>query len=415
MFDRRLVPSAIIITIALVLLAVISQFYVRNLRGIWPLLKDPPVVIGDDPQPSAPSKPTDQPADGGFVSAGQPLNYQLVMPEGIAIELFAKNLPGARVLAFDGFGNLWVSQTGEGQVSMVEISDGRAHSQAAIFRNLNNPHGLAFDPDNDALLYIAEENKISRVTVYSDGGLEKIVDLPDDGGHYTRTIGFGPDERLYVSVGSSCNVCHEQDERRAAISVMNKDGSDFALFAHGLRNAVFFTWHPQTAEMWATDMGRDLLGDDTPPEEINIVREGGNYGWPICYGQNIHDTDFDKNTYIRNPCMEPFETPSYVDMPAHNAPLGLAFIPQSWPAEYRDDLIVALHGSWNRSVPDGYKLRRIKLNAQGVVESQGDFISGWLNTDGVVGRPVDVIVGPDDALYVSDDRAGVIYRVYPKS
>jgi len=149
-------------------------------------------------------------------------------------------------------------------------------------------------------------------------------------------------------------------------------------------------------------MGRDLLGDDMPPDEINIIEEGKNYGWPVCYGKNIHDTDFDHNTYVRNPCMEPFETPSHIDIPAHSAPLGLAF--------YKNDLLVAYHGSWNRSVPTGYKIVKMNLDANGNYLGQEDFISGWLQEGNALGRPVDILADRG-RIFISDDKAGVIYLV----
>jgi len=335
------------------------------------------------------------------------------VPDGFKIEVLADNLSGARVVLPDSLGNLWVSQPSQGVVSLVEMDEGKVTQHYPIFQDLKRPHGLAFDPDDPFLLYIAEEDKISRIRVYSEGSFEKLVDLPASGNHYTRTIAFGPDGRLYVSIGSTCNVCNESDPRRAKIFSMNKDGSDFKEYASGLRNSVFFTWHPTTGEMWATDMGRDLLGDDTPPDELNIVKEGQHYGWPTCYGANIHDTDFDKNIYIRNPCQEPTEVPSYVDFQAHSAPLGLAFImDKNWSKDYRDDLIVAFHGSWNRTVPTGYKLVRVKLDEQGNYQGTEDFISGWLSNGRVYGRPVDV-VADRDKLYVTDDRAGLIYVITP--
>jgi glucose/arabinose dehydrogenase len=172
--------------------------------------------------------------------------------------------------------------------------------------------------------------------------------------------------------------------------------------------------NPHSGAIWGTEMGRDLLGDNIPPDEINIIKEGANYGWPICYGKNIHDTEFDKNTYFRNPCMEPFETPSSIDVPAHSAPLGLAFIPKSWPTEYRNDLLVAYHGSWNRSVPTGYKIVRYRFDANGTYQGVEDFITGWFTKDGTaLGRPVGIVIATNGMTYISDDKAGVIYRLAP--
>ncbi len=389
---------ASILLVIVVVLVTAGAFYWNNLRGIWPVFK-----------PVTPRQTSELKSEN---STGIPLQ----LPPGFSISIFAQKLPGARVIAFDDFGNMWVSQTSEGTVSLLEIQGGKVIRQNAVFRNLRNPHGLAFDPDHQTSLFIAEENKVSQVAVYSEDSLHKLIDLPAGSGHFTRTIGFGPDKKLYVSIGSSCNVCNESDSRRARIFSMNKDGSDFKEYARGLRNSVFFRWHPDSKKMWATDMGRDLLGDNTPPDEINIIEEEQNYGWPICYGKNIHDDSFDKKTYIRNPCMDPLERGSHVDLQAHSAPLGLDFVAGSnWPEEYQNDVIVAFHGSWNRTVPTGYKLVRVKLDSNGNYISTEDFISGWLSKSQVYGRPVDVAFGPDGALYVTDDKAGLIYRIsYPQ-
>lgn len=340
----------------------------------------------------------------------------LKLPEGFSIRLLAKDLPGARDMAFDGFGNLVVSQTGEGIISLITLEDGKVKETTSILQNLNNPHGLAFDPENPLLLYYAEEDSVSRIPLYSDGAPEKIASLPEGGGHYTRTIRFGSDGRLYVSIGSSCNVCREADERRAKIYSMKKDGSDMKEYARGLRNTVFFTWD-SAGRMWGADMGRDQLGDTLPPDEINLIEEGKNYGWPLCYGKNIHDADFDKNTYIRNPCMDPLETASYFDLPAHVAPLGIAVVPnEGWPEEYHHDLLLALHGSWNSSFPVGYKVVRIPMDENGKADGEiKDFISGWLTDDAnVLGRPAGIAV-QGAAMYLTDDKAGVIYKVTPKN
>lgn len=379
-----------------------GAFFYRQFSGIGPALLPPPSDIVDLIEPTKPESP--KPGQNAT-------DFPLTLPYGLDVTIFAKDLPSARVLKFARNGDLYVSQLAEGQVTRLDVENGVVIRQTAMFTGLNNPHGLAFDPQDPETLYIAEEDKLSSVDLAMTNELIKILDLDTGGLHVSRTINFGPDGRLYLSSGSSCNVCDEESTQRAKIHTVDIVAGTLTDFARGLRNSVFFTWHPNTGEMWATDMGRDFLGDDLPPDEINIVKEGSNYGWPICYGQNIHDTDFDKNVYIRNPCMEPFETGSFVDLPAHAAPLGLAFIPKSWPEEYHDDLLVAVHGSWNRSEPTGYKIIRIKLDAKGAYEGMEDFVSGWLTDDGALGRPVDVVFGPDDALYVSDDKAGVIYRM----
>ncbi|MBI3952380.1 MAG: PQQ-dependent sugar dehydrogenase [Candidatus Doudnabacteria bacterium] len=366
-------------------------FYWSNLRGVWPAVKPPTEKIED-----ILNKPV------GKNETGMPLK----LPDGFSISIFAKDLPGARVLAFDPLNNMWVARTKDGAVALLEIQDGTVRNQNDIFRNLRNPHGLAFD---NFALYIAEEHRVSSVAAYSEDSLRKIADLPSEGGgHFTRTLGLGPDGKLYVSIGSSCNVCNEGNPRRAAIYSMSPDGSDFNLFAKGLRNTVFFTWD-KDGRMWGADMGRDLLGDDVPPDEINILEQGKDYGWPICYGKSIHDSNFDKNQYIRDPCSD--KASSFIDLQAHSAPLGLAFIPKGFgPADWENDLIVAYHGSWNRSEPTGYKLVRIKLDGRGNYEGTEDFVTGWLQGNNSLGRPVDVIFKGQD-MFVSDDKAGVIYKV----
>lgn len=370
-------------------------FYWQNLRGVGPVIRKPSQDIAN-----VLSKP-------GENSTEMPLK----LPDNFSIGIFAKNLPGARVMAFDGFGNMWVSRTSAGVITTLELEDGKVVRQNDVFRDLDNPHGLAFDPQNNNLLYYAEEGKITRVALYSDDPGKKIADLPTKGGgHFTRTLGFGPDDRLYVSIGSSCNVCDETDEKRAAIYSMNKDGSDFRKFASGLRNTVFFIWSYVDGKIWGTDMGRDLLGDEIPPDEINVIEDGKNYGWPICYDDNVHDARFDKRQYFQDPCYDKIKP--QIKLPAHSAPLGLAFVPEEgWPEDMRHDLIVAFHGSWNRSEPTGYKLVRIKLDNDGNYEGMEDFISGWLQSGSALGRPVDVLIQPGGVMYVSDDKAGVIYKI----
>ena len=337
---------------------------------------------------SAPSSPSP--------AASNTTGLPLTLPSGFSISTFAKGLGSPRVLAWDARGRLLVSIPSQGKV--MAISD----TTVMVVEGLNLPHGLAF---KDGKLYIAETDAVA-VYDYDQStakatNRKKIVDVPGGGNHFSRTIGFGPDRKLYISIGSSCNACVEKDARRASIMVY--DG-ELKPFATGLRNSVFFTW--RNGDMWATDMGRDLIGDNIPPEEVNIVSGGKNYGWPYCYGKQIHDDNFDRSGKFVDFCKT--VEPPQIEYQAHSAPLGLAFIPASWGREYAGDLLVAYHGSWNRTEPTGYKIVRFDLDRN---NEASDFITGWLQGDSAVGRPVDLLFDDKGALYISDDKAGVIYRV----
>lgn len=349
------------------------------------------------------------PEEPGDSTAGEDrTGLFLDVPENFIFDTFAENLPGARVMALDDFGNMWVSRTRYGAISLVEMRDGRGAVQGDILRNLDGPHGLVFDPESPSMLYYAETGKISRLPAYSDGSPEKIADLPGGGLHSTRTLLFGQDGRLYVSIGSTCDVCNETNQQRAKIFSMNKDGSDFREEVVGLRNSVFMAIDPATGKIWATEMGVDVLGDDLPPDEINIIERGNDYGWPNCFGKNVHDDRFDPQKRVS--CDG--KTPSHIDIPAHSAPLGLAFIPkEEWPEDFQDDLLVAFHGSIARSQPTGYKIVRMKLDENRNFISQEDFITGWLKNGEVSGRPAGIITQPGGIAYISDDRAGVVYKL----
>jgi len=344
------------------------------------------------------------------------------LPPGFKIDVFADTLdgspisypgpnPGPRMMVLkDNVLFVTIPNTGK-VVALPDMNgDKKADGIVTFVDKLNNPHGIDY---YDGWFYIAEENRVIRVKESGNNlnadmnTFQVLIENLPMGGHFTRTVKIF-NNSLYLSIGSSCNVCNEQDERRAAITKCNIDGTGCRVYAKGLRNSVGFIFQPATGVMYATDNGRDMLGDDIPPDEINIIEDGKNYGWPICYGRNIHDTDFDKNVYIRNPCMEPFEMPSFIDLQAHSAPLGLAFYSgDSFPQEYNGDLFVAYHGSWNRKVPTGYKIVSIDLKDLTVT----DFATGWLAGDNVIGRPVDIIVADDGSLFVSDDNAGKIYRI----
>lgn len=346
----------------------IGNFAYRNLRGVMPAVG--PVAK------STPMLPQDSNTTG----------LPLTLPPGFSISVFAQNLGAPRVLIWDPTGTLLVSIPSQGKI--VALPDGKPQT---VIEGLNLPHGLAF---KGGKLYIAETNQVA-VYDYDTGtkkatNKKKLFDLPAGGNHFSRTIGFGPDGKLYVSIGSSCNVCVEKDSRRASIMVY--DG-ELKPFATGLRNSVFFTWN--NGEMWATDMGRDLLGDNTPPEEVNIIREGKNYGWPYCYANRVPDKSLGGTKERCNNT-----EPPVIEYQAHSAPLGLAF-----DDEY---LFVAYHGSWNRSDPTGYKIVRFDLKNNFV---PSNFITGWLQGDSALGRPVDLLFDTNGSLYISDDKAGMIYRV----
>jgi glucose/arabinose dehydrogenase len=342
---------------------------------------------------------------------------RLQLPPGFHISIFAE-APRTRMLVFSPGGVLLATCMNDGKVLAFPDSAHTGHAQrtVTVLSDLNLPHGIAF---NKGKLYVTENNQVQRydwdeAQLRATNG-QVIAQLPSSGGgHGTRTVLF-LNQKMYVSVGSSCNVCVEKDKRRAAVLEFNDDGSGERIFADGLRNSVGLAVNPKTGTIWATENGRDWLGDNTPPDEINdLGTNGGNFGWPYCYGNRVTDTSQTRPGDER--CQATI--PPKVEIQAHSAPLGLAFYNGTmFPPDYRGDLYVALHGSWNRSVPAGYKVVRIKLNDQG--QPQGppqDFITGWIRpaetrTGVWMGRPVGIVVGSEGAMYVSDDASGVIYRV----
>jgi glucose/arabinose dehydrogenase len=337
---------------------------------------------------------------------------RLQAPPGLHVQVYSGEVPLARVMVFTSAGDLIVSRTRGNLVSLLERDadgDGRADGHRVLFDDLDGPHGLAL---HGGWLYVAERTAVGRakfdaVAGRVTGSYERILTgLTTDGFHQTKTIGFGPDGWLYLAQGSSCNVCIEKDPRRATMMRLRPDGSDAEVIATGLRNSVGFDWAPWDGGLYATDNGRDLLGDDLPPDELNRIEAGRFYGWPYVHGYGLPDPEFG-GRYTGDAAPT---NPVHGFRP-HNAPLGIHFVRTArLPAGFERAALVALHGSWNRKTPDGYKVVALRWREDGSID-ESDFLTGFLGPDGIIGRPAFVTEGPDGAIYVSDDYAGVIYRV----
>jgi glucose/arabinose dehydrogenase len=325
------------------------------------------------------------------------------VPPGFEIQELATGLGGVRSLAIGPNGQLFAAVSRSGRV--VRLDPARGGAAEVVLEGLDRPYGLLF---HDEYMYLGERSRIVRYRGPDYRTAEVVVpDLPSGGSHWTREIVFGADGMLYVSVGSSCNVCEEDDPRRAAVTRYSPDGSGETIVAHGLRNAAGLAVHPGTGMLWASQNERDMLGDDLPPEEINILTQvGEHFGWPYCYGDRVPNPEYrDRASFCGT------TVPPALSIQAHSAPLGMAFYTGThFPEEYRGDLFVALHGSWNRSERTGYKVVRVRVEDRRPV-SYEDFAWGWLSGRRVGGRPVDVVVGPDGSLLVSDDEGGRIYRI----
>jgi len=333
--------------------------------------------------------------------------------EGFSISLYAEQVDNARLLRFTNEGDLLVANSNLDQIVLLPRDadgDGKADGKRVLLTDLNGPNGMDFFED---WLYVAETDAIGRVRFDHQRGVvvgsyERIVTgLPDGGNHWRKTLRFGPDGLMYVTMGSSCNVCEEQDPRRGTMVRYRADGSGEEIYARGLRNSAGFDWSPKDGQIYATDNGRDMLGDDFPHCELNKVVQGAHYGWPYANDDNIPDPDFGAGM---ESLIAGAIVPSFKFQP-HNAPLGIAFIRgDTVPADYRGAAIVALHGSWNRTEKDGYKVVSMHWDQDNNV-TERDFVTGLLQGDDAIGRPVDIAEGPDGAIYISDDYANVIYRV----
>lgn len=336
---------------------------------------------------------------------------RMTLPTGFSISVYEENVPGARTLAFGEKGTLFVGTDKEGKVYGIPAHMGAQPGKKDVFviaEDLQNPHGVAF---RDGALYVAERSRILR---FDD--IENHLDRPPApvviyelglkyAHHGLRVIHFGPDGRLYVSIGVPCNICMTEFDRYGVIIRLDGQGKS-EVFARGIRNSVGYDWHPETHELWFTDNGRDLLGNDTPPDELNHAPVAGmHFGYPYCHAGELPDPEFG----LRSHC-DDFTGPAQKLGP-HVAALGMRFYTgHQFPASYRNRIFIAEHGSWNRNPKLGYRVTMVTLNGNKAAKYE-PFVEGWLQGNSAWGRPVDVIVAPDGALLVSDDKKGAIYRI----
>lgn len=347
-------------------------------------------------------------------SRAQQTVEKINLPDGFSIDVYADNVPNARQLAIGANGTIYAGSRGEGSVYAItdENGDYKADQFYTIAENLRLPSGIAY---RDGALYVGAVSKILRFDNIDENlqnPPEPVVvtnDYPTDGHHGWKFIAFGPDDKLYVPVGAPCNICNSEDDIYASITRINPDGTDREIVAHGVRNSVGFDWHPQTGELWFTDNGRDWLGDDRPPCELNHLSEDGqHFGYPYKHGNDIWDPDFghkgkSMDTDFRSPAQE---------LGPHVAPLGMIFYTgDMFPAAYRNQILIAEHGSWNRSKKIGYRITKVTLK-NGRAISYEPFADGWLQeNESVWGRPVDLLQLPDGSVLISDDKSGTIYRI----
>ena len=334
---------------------------------------------------------------------------RIELPEGFHIRIYAEGITGARSMSLSPDGTLFVGTRPSGRVYALrdEDSDHKVERVIILARGLNNPNGVAFKNGD---LYVAEINRILRYrnieAQLGNPPQPEIVNdnFPTDRSHGWKFIRFGPDGLLYVPVGAPCNICNRGDPY-ALIGRLDANGT-FSIIARGIRNTVGFDWHPETGELWFTDNGRDRMGDDVPPDELNrITVNGQHFGYPYCHGTSIADPVFGD----QRACGE-FVAPVQ-ELGPHVAALGMRFYTgDMFPEEYRNQIFIAEHGSWNRSSKIGYRVTLVRLNGNEAV-SYEPFAEGWLQGESNWGRPVDVLVMPDGSLLVSDDQAGLIYRI----
>jgi glucose/arabinose dehydrogenase len=362
-------------------------------------------------------------------SSGDALLQLLQTPDGFKVSLYASGLGHPRMIEAAADGNVYVTRRDEGDVLALRDTDGdgRADHRRIFLSGLDGVHGIAI---HNGLMYLASQTKVWRTPLHGANPQPLIVGLPDGGQHPNRMIRVGPDGNLYVSVGSSCNDCAEDNQlERGTLIRYLPDGTGREVVANGLRNTIGYDWHPRTGALWGMDHGSDFRGDDTPPEELNRIEVGANYGWPICFGErqvdsmtNAKPEQMALKPGQAKPGGKPMTRQDYCDrtaapaltVKAHSAPMALRFCAGcAFPASHQSDAFVALHGSWNRKEPAGYRVVRVRFDQGGQPKSVEPILWGFIraNDSVVYGRPVGIAFLPDGAMLVSDDLNGSIYRI----
>lgn len=348
-----------------------------------------------------------------LVEPGPDRMAQLQLPQGFRIEKFAEDLGEPRIIRASPQGHIYVTRR-QGDILMLQDKDqdGRADQQQTVLTK-EGVHGLAIHED---MLYYVTVNEVFRAPLKEDGSLgaeEKIMEnLPDGGQHPNRTLAFGPDGKLYISVGSTCNACAETRDENATLIQADADGKNRKIFAKGLRNTIGFDWHPETGELFGMDHGIDWLGDDEQKEELNRITEGSDYGWPYIYA----DGKFNKADKPKDMSWEKYAAKT-VDpellFTAHSAPMAFEFYEgDMFPTDYKNSALVTFRGSWNRQPPSGYKIMRVDFDNGKPVKAE-DLVKGFLSEDGtqIFARPVGLAQLPDGSVLMTDDTNGVIYRI----
>lgn len=332
---------------------------------------------------------------------------KIKLPPGFSISVWA-HVPAAQAMTLGDKGTLFVGSKSAGNIYAITENEGKRQVRV-IASKLKMPTGVAF---HDGALYVSSINKILRFDAIESAldhpAPPRIIttDYPKETYHGWRNIAFGPDDWLYVSVGSPCNICETDLDRFALISRIKPDGTNYEVFARGVRNTEGFDWHPVTKELWFTDISREWMGDNLPPDELNRAPEKGmHFGFPYCHGQEVADpklgAKYDCNKF----------TPPAAELDPHVTPMGIRFYTGNmFPAEYHGNIFIAEHGSWNRSTKTGYRIERAQIEANKVIKKES-FAEGWLQDNEAWGRPVDILIITDGAMLVTDDMAGLIYRI----